>query len=206
MEDIMRKNRKISVLALGVLVVALSACGANDKNEKDVINKKVEVEYPEGYDVELAKKGPVDQEKKKIINKDFSFGNLEMKVSDAWKETKTGDVLVFILNDEISSHIQIEKQELSEEVSKDFELKYTEHAAEKFFIRKKEDLKERKIANKDIRGYSGKIAGDSITFGGTTYFLPAGKTLYRFSVLSAFETPEEDSIIFEKFLDTVKIK
>lgn len=202
----MKKNRKISVLAIGVLVVALSACSANNIEENEVSSEKVEVEYPEGYDIELAEKGPVDQEKKKIINRNFSFGNLEMKVSDAWKETKTGDVLVFILNDEISSHIQIEKQELSEEVSKDFELKYTESAAEKFFISKKEDLKERKIADKDIRGYSGKIAGDSITFGGTTYFLPVGKTLYRFSVLSAFETPEEDLVIFEKFLDTIKIK
>lgn len=171
--------------------------------ETAVVDKE---EYPEGYEEELAEQGPVDQTKKKMLNKDDEFGSLKFKISSEWKKTNKNDVVLYILNDTTSSHIQLEKITIENEIAEDEIKQFTEMAARTFFGVNARDVQERVIAGQIIRGMSGTIVGDGTPLGGVSYYYVDDKDVYRITILTKVETTQEDLLLFERFMDGFKLK
>lgn len=201
------KNKKVlTMLIAGVMILSLSACKQNKENEV-----KVEEQAPKHalYDKSMAEQPAVDQVQKAYLEKDESFGNLSLKVSNAWNKFEEEDVTIYMLNEEKSSHIQlqtikinkkIEDKDLFDTLKNEFKSYFNGNAIG--------DIREKNVNGITMYGQEGSLSTKESSFNVITYYMINNKDseLYRFSLITEGKISEEDEAIFLNMLGTLKLK
>lgn len=191
------KKELLALSMFGAAMVGTVACKPEDKQEVNT----------EQVDPNLAKAGPVDQEKKKDLDKEDEIGKIKYNISSAWQTTVMNKIKIYVLNDEQSSHIQVTHSEIPGGIDeKDVKL-----VAEGFFDKFYGQEENAKIIEKDIDGATlygrkGMLTVDTKPFEVKTYVLIKGENMYRFALMGHVNIKADDEQIFDSMIESIRSK
>ena len=158
-------------------------------------------------DTKLIGGGPVDQEKKKILDGSEEFGNITYKISNAWKSTEKDGLKIYVLNDENPVHIQIGESDVPEDVPEKDYLELSDAFLDELFQHSAASpFLERTVGGETIHGKRGSISVNGRPIEAIAYIAIRDNKIYRFTIMSHISLEDDDVEIFKNMLDSVEFK
>lgn len=143
---------------------------------------------------------PIDNAKKLILSEDAKFGKLEYKKSSEWREEKVGDSIVYTLNDEKVSYLQLHDLTGGEEEDAKAN---PEQMLANYYNANSEDLNIEEVnGGKTATGYI--LTNTGLTLHVKTFLLVKNEDAYLVAVASPTQIEQVDIDVFNELVKSIK--